>query len=99
MEAWKFIDYTQISPLFALGFTTERWGLEPFPGNLIATSNYTEAIQNSTTSVNRAWDLPYSCPYSPLNRTYPASEIYGDIYKYGLLGNKNSSFELDSGIK
>jgi hypothetical protein len=55
MEAWKFVNYSSLSPVFALGFTTARWGLEPFPGNLVAISGeYNDTI-------DFAWALPYSC--------------------------------------
>jgi hypothetical protein len=31
MEAWKFIDYTNLDTLSALSLTASRWGLGPFP--------------------------------------------------------------------
>ncbi len=68
MEAWKFIDYTAISPLYALSLTTERWGLDPFPGNTVA-SNL--SLQTAQTSSNHTvqiavevWTLPYDCSSS-----------------------------------
>jgi len=59
MEAWKFLDYTSIDPLFALGFTTYRWGLEPFPGNLVAATSH-----SSNNSIFLG--LPYGCNNSIL---------------------------------
>jgi hypothetical protein len=59
MEAWKFFNYSNLSPVYALSFTAERWGLEPFPGNLVATTGY--LYWQDTVPV---WTLPYSCPSS-----------------------------------
>lgn len=62
MEAWKFVDFTTLSPTFALGFTTPRWGLEQFPGNLVAIPG------TWNKAVDEAWSLPYTC-----NSTNPTS--------------------------
>ena len=64
MEAWKFVNYSSLSPVFALSLTTERWGLEPFPGNLVAIPDYWKDIQTSNITV-RAWTLPYTCSENP----------------------------------
>ena len=64
MEAWKFVNYSTLSPVFALSLTTERWGLEPFPGNLVAIPDYWKHIQTSNITV-RAWTLPYTCSENP----------------------------------
>lgn len=61
MEAWKFINYTSLSPVFALSLTTQRWGLEPFPGNVIAIANYLHDDTGSDISQRPAWKLPYTC--------------------------------------
>lgn len=64
MEAWKFINYSSLSPVHALSLTAGRWGLGPFPANLRATSGYWKTIVtlNGTTE---AWKLPYSCGQDP----------------------------------
>lgn len=64
MEAWKFVDYSSLSPVYALGFTTEQWGLEPFPGNLVAISGYWQDIKGLNNTEEAAWRLPYSCQSS-----------------------------------
>jgi hypothetical protein len=64
MDAWKFVDNSELSPVFALSFTTEQWGLEPFPGNLVAITGYWQDIEGSNNIAEPAWGLPYSCPSS-----------------------------------
>jgi hypothetical protein len=64
MEAWNFVNFSSLSPVFALSLTTEQWGLEPFPGNLVAIPGYWQDIQGSNNTVETAWTLPYSCPSS-----------------------------------
>lgn len=84
MEAWKFINYQKLSPVFALGHTTERWGLEPFPGNLFVTTNYWQHTNNSNDSFLPGFSLPYSCEDSdPLSyyRYYGDYGDNGDYYK------------------
>jgi hypothetical protein len=76
MEAWKFVDYYSLSPVFALSLTTERWGLEPFPGNLAAITGYWQDIQGSNNTVEPAWTLPYSCSSSDSSSSYYYT--YGD---------------------
>lgn len=66
MEAWKFIDFSNnqtVSPAYALSLTAERWGLEGFPGNLVAFPSHLDHIVplNSTTFEIEAWTLPYDC--------------------------------------
>jgi hypothetical protein len=61
MDAWTlFVNYSSISPVFALGFTTEQWGLNPFPNNLVAISGYLKDIVQSG-KTEQAWTLPFSC--------------------------------------
>ncbi|KAF1808248.1 hypothetical protein P152DRAFT_485607 [Eremomyces bilateralis CBS 781.70] len=54
-----------ISPLFALSITAARWGLEPFPANLVAIQGRVNT--SITNSVVEAWTLPYSCGGLPLS--------------------------------
>ncbi|KAI9786202.1 MAG: hypothetical protein M1839_007612 [Geoglossum umbratile] len=61
MEAWKSINYTSLSPVYALALTTERWGLERFPPNLVAITGYRENIGHLNNTVQTAWTVPYSC--------------------------------------
>src|SRR5579859_3201634 len=92
MEAWKFVNYSSISPVFALGFTTERWGLEPFPGNLVAIPGYLRDVQNSTSKVEKAWGLPYSCfggVDSSFSSSFNASYYYNYYYQNGLWFDEN----------
>ena len=35
MENWKSIDIGSVSPIYALSITTQEWGLEAFPSNLV----------------------------------------------------------------
>jgi hypothetical protein len=64
MDAWKFVNYSSISPVYALSLTTEQWGLEPFPGNLVAIFGYWQDIEDSNDAAEPAWTVPYSCPSS-----------------------------------
>jgi hypothetical protein len=75
MDAWKFVDYSGLSPVFALSFTTEQWGLEPFPGNLVAITGYWQDIEGSNNLAEPAWELPYSCPSSD-----DSTFLYYDYY-------------------
>lgn len=83
MEAWKFINYTSLSPLLALTFTTERWGLDPFPGNLVAISGTWEELKESNKTSEEAWTLPNLCP---INNN---SDIYFK-YKNWIQHNRNA---------
>jgi hypothetical protein len=73
MEAWKSIEYYNISPVFALSATTERWGLGRFPPNVVATQGYWESVRHSKDTLLPAWDLPYSCSSPP---DYPNSALF-----------------------
>ena len=53
MEAWKFFDQSRASPVFALGLTARRWGLEPLPTNLVAIAGFRSDIKNVDGSVAR----------------------------------------------
>lgn len=88
------MNYSSISPVFALGFTTERWGLEPFPGNLVAISGSLPHVQNSTSKVEKAWGLPYSCfgsVDSSFSSSFNASYYYDYYYQNGLWFDDNLS--------
>ncbi|KAH0537283.1 hypothetical protein FGG08_005908 [Glutinoglossum americanum] len=78
MEAWKFLDYSSFSPVFALGFTTERWGLERFPPNLVAISGYWKNIKGSNNTVE-SWTLPYQCS-SESSPNYDYHYLYDGYY-------------------
>jgi hypothetical protein len=61
MEAWKWLDYSSESPVYALSVTTTRWGLERLPGNLVATTGWLDDIVNKSAEL-RIYTLPYTCP-------------------------------------
>lgn len=90
MEAWKFFNYSSISPLFALSFTTEEWGLEPFPGNLLAIPGYWQDIilsknsssNKNTTSLKPAWTVPNLCSSS---KSQDPLSFYHDIVENGYI--------------
>lgn len=99
MEAWKFVNHSDISPLFALSFTTEEWGLEPFPGNLLAIPGYWQDIilsknssstnnnNNNKTSLIPAWTVPNLCSNSKLEQD-PLSFYHRWIADYGYNSNR-----------
>jgi len=74
MEAWKFVKPAGLSPLFALGFTTKRWGLEPFPGNVVAISGYWKDIKDFNLTVESDGTLPYSCSDSEPSSYYNTND-------------------------
>lgn len=66
MEAWKFVDYKDISPAYALSLTTERWGLEPFPFTLAATTGRLSDLDGNPPKASTldAFTVPVVCdPY------------------------------------
>lgn len=66
MEEWHWIDYSEYSPVYSLSLTAERWGLAPFPGNLVATEGYWDPNTTLDDSANiTVWTLPYSCGDDP----------------------------------
>lgn len=70
MEGWKFIDYTQISPLAALSITTDRWGLEQFPSNLRVTRAHIPDLVAQNISHFSAWEFLYGCNLTSERWTY-----------------------------
>jgi hypothetical protein len=98
MEAWKFVDYSIISPVFAQSFTTERWGLDALPGNLVAITGYRDRINSSKAEVKSAWGLPYSCSDNPsdyFNLFYRGDEyLLNDTGDYSL-AFATSTFTLE----
>jgi hypothetical protein len=94
MDAWKFVDYTNISPVFALGLTTEQWGLEPFPSNLVATSGYLKDIKDST-GTDQAWKLPFSCSSGYSLAVY--NTYYSYYSKYGI-ANAVNNFSINDSV-
>jgi hypothetical protein len=67
MEAWKHIPHFEtVQPVFALSITTERWGFERFPPNIIVTpADWNTAVHSNSTT--QAWTQPYSCHHSISN--------------------------------
>jgi hypothetical protein len=61
MEAWKFINYSNLSPVLALSITAERWELGPFPCNLVATTKYWQDIESTDNTLWPVWTSPYGC--------------------------------------
>ncbi|KAF2473740.1 uncharacterized protein BDR25DRAFT_341025 [Lindgomyces ingoldianus] len=61
MEGWKFVNYSSLSPLVALSLTTERWGLEPLPGNLRASYGYLDDLRGRNDTSLSAWKFSYGC--------------------------------------
>lgn len=83
MEEWKFIDFTNYSSPYALSFTAERWGLEPFPGNLVAAEGYWDPATGLNNTGGSVWSLPYTCADSAssfFERSYTGdNDIHGLI--------------------
>jgi len=95
MEAWKFVDYSSLSPVFALSLTTERWGLEPFPGNLVAIRDYWKHIQTSNKTV-QAFTLPYTCSDRPSDFSVDTDLdlINSGAYSYNISTNISASADI-----
>lgn len=95
MEAWKFVDYSSLSPVFALSLTTERWGLEPFPGNLVAIRDYWKHIQTSKKTV-QAFTLPYTCSDRPSDFSVDTDLdlINSGAYSYNISTNISASADI-----
>src|ERR1051326_4301116 len=89
MEAWKFINYSSLSPVFALSFTTERWGLDALPGNLIATTGYWNKTNSSEANEDLVWALPYSCSSN-------SSDYFDVFYHHSEFSDTNSSVNNSS---
>ncbi|MCJ1312955.1 hypothetical protein MMC25_006631 [Agyrium rufum] len=103
MESGRVANFTSLAegaPLFAQGFTAAHWGLQPFPGNLVATTGSASAI-NSTSRL--VYSLPYdlsSVPsdfYNQYNWTVTTCYDYfivissPDGQKYNVLRDINST--------
>jgi hypothetical protein len=86
MDAWKSVGYSGLSPIFALSYTTEQWGFQPFPSNLVAIPGYLKDVASWNNTVLQAWNLPDNCSTGVLedhtsnntNYYYP----YPDYYIY-----------------
>jgi hypothetical protein len=87
MEAWKWLNYSSESPVYSLSLTTTRWGLEGFPGNLVATTGWLNNIRKSVivnkSAEVRIYTLPYTCPgYMVNGHSFDASlQNYNNEYK------------------
>ncbi|KAI0127152.1 hypothetical protein BJ170DRAFT_683006 [Xylariales sp. AK1849] len=88
MEAWKFVNYSRYSPVYALSITAERWGLEPLPGNLVATEGYWDSATQVNSTGESVWTLPYSCGADPRDFF---SNSYNDADDLDVLSNKTRS--------
>src|SRR5947207_2016786 len=60
MNAWKST-YVSPSRVIALSETTEEWGLQPFPSNLVAIDGYWESVRGTNNSLPASWDYCYEC--------------------------------------
>ncbi|KAF2813602.1 uncharacterized protein BDZ99DRAFT_259478 [Mytilinidion resinicola] len=91
MEVWKFVDYSDTAPVLALSLTAKRWGLDPFPGNLVAISSIWHDFQRSNGTEELASALPYTCSYS--------SSSYLDSYVHDYSQNTRDDYTLDDSYK
>jgi len=97
MEAWKFIDYSSLSPVYALGFTAEQWGLEPFPGSVVATTGYWQDIEGTNNAL-LVWPVPYSCLESDGSYLDYYSTNIGSVSGLGDISNNLYSFGSGNNI-
>jgi len=98
MEAWKRIpDIENIQPVFALSITTERWGLERFPPNIIVTPADWNTIVHSN-STTQAWTQPYSCHHSISNSSTYNATSYDPEYNHYKNTLANASSDRTGGL-
>jgi hypothetical protein len=81
------VGLAEYAPLFAQGFTTAHWGLEPFPPNLVGINISKDEFLKSDPALNyTAYTLPYNCSsdigwyYKILNWTLYNGGIAPEVY-------------------
>jgi hypothetical protein len=73
MEEWHFVNTSQFTPLAALCITTERWGLNSFPANILASTGYRRDIENTNNTLP-VWSLFEDC-YNIISDSDDLSEV------------------------